>query len=1249
MDEAGGTFGAHLADLFERAGGPSLRSAAHAVSRAGGSASAQRISDWRTGRHLPRSFAAVEPLLVWLTARAASGGVDDLLSIGDWEAVWSAEIAAEDRDCADLPFPGLAPFDDSRSEMFFGRGAVIDDLVSTVTAAAGADGPALVVVTGVSGAGKSSLLGAGITRALGRTPAMRGPVSRARLTPDGVAGLETVSTAGLVVLDQFESVFSLDPPARATVIDTLDRLARERPVVLGIRSDFFDRCVRVPLLARAWRAHCVIVGPMTDAELREAISGPVRAVGGRIESGLPDLLLAELCDVAQLDDDEGRDTPARLPLLAHALASTWQRSAPRMTVAAYRETGGIASALGDTAERAWDDIVAAGHQDVARSLLVALTVFGPGDIPLRGRLTHQDLDRRFPAEAREVIEILAAARLLTVTADDVTLVHDVVLRAWPRLAGWLREDRAAHLARQQLDEDARAWVETGRDPSFLYRGARLAEALRMHRSYSTRYRHLLSGDDQEFLDRAVAAGRRRRTVVIGAVALVVVLAIVSTVAAAIGLQQSSALRGQRDAAQRAALLSQIQNVAGHDPSLAQRLRLVAHDRWPGEQSVDGDLLSATTQPLARVLTGHDGPVYDLGYSRDGRLLASASGDRTVRLWETGRDGRRRTVSVLSGFGDYVTSVAFSPTAPVVAAASGDGTVRIWDIGDPSSPRMTAVLRPGRGTVYVIAFSDDGTRLAAPSDDSTVTLYTMGDPRSPQQMSVLRGHTGPVRTVAFVPGRHIVASGGDDATVRFWDTADPTKPVSIGPPVAGFSSIAHSIAFSADATRMTVSGDSPDITVLDITDLARPVRVVSAVPGTTAGSWSVAYGPRSDLLASASEDGIVKVWSVAGSTVPQLVWSLQSAPEQSALTSSTIAFSPDGSRLTAGLSDGSIADWSLPSTVVHRHSGAVTGVAVDATGDLVASVGTDMALTLGDVRSGNTLSRIPIDAVVNNHPTVSMRRDGRQVATARNSGGRVQLFDTTDPRRPRPAAVLDLGTRFSYHSAYSPDGRLLATGDTDRSVVLWDTTNPDAPRRVSPSLGGLSDLVRDVAFSPDGTRLAIASDDKTTRVVDVHDPAAPRMLATLTDPSPLRGVTWSPDGRTLYTAAEDLTAWRLDAATPRISSRIPAVYAVTVGTVGTGRLAVGTSTRQMRLFDATADGHLTAGPTVSGTDTADTDFVLPPVTRGNVVATGGDRVGSVVMRTVDDTVARRWVCATTDPISPENRSRYLAGLGSGGDC
>ena len=107
--------------------------------------------------------------------------------------------------------------------------------------------------------------------------------------------------------------------------------------------------------------------------------------------------------------------------------------------------------------------------------------------------------------------------------------------------------------------------------------------------------------------------------------------------------------------------------------------------------------------------------------------------------------------------------------------------------------------------------------------------------------------------------------------------------------------------------------------------------------------------------------------------------------------------------------------------------------------------------------------------------------------------------------------------------------------------------------------------------------------------------------------------------------------------------------VTVGTVGDRRLAVGTSGRRVRLFDTDTDGTLSAGTTISGADTADTVFALPPVTRGDVVATGGDRVGSVVLRSVDDAAARRWICATTDPITPEDRSRYLTGLPARDGC
>ncbi|MCH5645248.1 MULTISPECIES: hypothetical protein [unclassified Gordonia (in: high G+C Gram-positive bacteria)] len=1246
-------FGEALARLFVQAGRPTLRAAA---SRA--KASAQRISDWRNGRHLPRDFATVEPLLLWLTSRAVAAGEADVLSIPQWRELWDRHLEeALDTDATTAPvtrpYAGLATLTAADSSLFFGRDDLVTTLVDTILAAACEPAPGgatdrgpgarIVVVTGVSGSGKSSLLRAG----LARDRRLETP-SHATVGPAGIRLDPTDADSGdspaVIVIDQFENAFSLEPDALTSTLLEVERLARDSVVVLGIRADFFEQCVEFPLLADAWQSRCVIVSEMTRNQLREVITGPVRIAGGRIESGLADVMITDLYEASTVSDRAGR-----LPLLAHVLQATWtRRSGNRMTLSAYRATGGIARAVADTAEAAWAALDL-GDQDLARALLLGLVHVGPAGIALRVPLAPATIASRFPPTVSSVIDIFAQARLLTVSTDSVMLVHDVVLTAWPRLAEWIAADSGTHLWRQQLDADTESWVSSGRSRSFLYTGSRLDDARHHRTSLRRTYQHLLSKENDEFLDAAAAQQRRRRLLLIVAAVIVAGLAVASTITAAIGLRQAHDLTLQRNAAERAALLSHIDSMQQTNPSLAARLLLVAHNLYPDDPTVTSRVRGAATSPLAYPLTGHTGPVYDLAFNSDGRFLASAGGDREVRLWQRSADAAGyRQQAVMTGFGQYVTSVSFHPTRPLLASGSGDGTVRLWDISTPSAPRLAATMSPGHGTVYMVRFATDGTTLAASSDDGTITIFSVPAVGAPVETAVLRGHSAAARTLAYSPDGRLLASGGDDRVVRLWTTG-PT-PVPVGAPIAGFPSITHSVTFGPDSRQLAVTGDSPNAQIWNVADPQRPVPVSTSLPNTTAGSWSIDFSPAGNQLASARADGTVTVWNTANPTTPITQWALQTASEQGSVRTFSAQFSPDGSELVSGRSDGTLDVWSLPSTTHPDHGGTITGIGQSADARILATVGVDTTLNVWTNDAGvlTFRSRTPIQRRVNDHPRVSVNATGTQVATANNNGGVVELWDIRNPSRPRAAAKLEIGTRYSSPVAFAPTGLegggILATGADDFSVRLWTTGDPNRPTPFGPVLRGPSDLIRGIAFSPQGDRLAVTSDDKRVYIYDVAAQRA-EPIAIIDDVAPVTAAVFSDDGNVLVVASKDLSTWHLPRgegpATP-IDRRTD--MHVSTLSLAPSRVIVGTSTHELMSFAISADGKLSDQqsvlPLLATTDSTTTWQFPPLTTADDMIVTGGDTTGAVYQQTMRVEDAQHWICNSTPPLTDGQQEAYL---------
>ncbi len=188
-------------------------------------------------------------------------------------------------------------------------------------------------------------------------------------------------------------------------------------------------------------------------------------------------------------------------------------------------------------------------------------------------------------------------------------------------------------------------------------------------------------------------------------------------------------------------------------------------------SPDGELLASTHENLVfiwnancrreiRALVGHQSTVWSVGFSPDGKTIASASSDNTVRLWQTDSGSEIKT---LTGHQDTVWSVTFSPDGKTIASASSDNTVRLWQTDSGSEIK---ILTGHQDTVWSVTFSPDGKTIASASSDNTVRLWQTN---SGSEIKTLTGHQEWVRSVVFSPDGKTLASASDDNTVRLWPT------------------------------------------------------------------------------------------------------------------------------------------------------------------------------------------------------------------------------------------------------------------------------------------------------------------------------------------------------------------------------------------------------------------------------------------------------------------------------------------------
>jgi len=1262
------------------------------VARASG-ASVSTTGDYFSGRHLPldrEQFARV----------LEACGESDPVRVERWQAAL-ARVRRSPGRRGEPPYRGLARFEVEDARLFFGREYVTERLA--VLAASPSDLPLLLL--GASGAGKSSLLRAGLLARLREDSGSGGPGSGdsaqiCDLMASGVTELAgrvarmaaPGAASGALIVDQFEAIFTLcpDEAQRRSLITALCELARTSLVVLALRADYYDQVLPYPGLLRALQERHVLLGPMTAHEVRRAVTEPARVARAEVEGGLVEVVLADLAPRGTDGAEEAHD-PGALPLLSHAMLTAWENSKGGvLTVADYLAGGGIKEALTQSAEHAYASLTA-DQQRLARRLflrLVNVTDDLPpsrASVPLGDLLAGLDIEaagearqtgQTGEADAERVLAVFVDERMITVDTGAAQLTHDALLTAWPRLRAWIEESAEDLRAQRRIAVGARVWAETGREEAALWRGSQLAAAVPW--ATDPDKRAALLPEARAFVDASVAAGtarerrnrrRTRRLRAIIAVLSVLVLAVGALTGYAFKQRQAAATAeaaaiASRDAANSREIAFLADQLRTQDPAAAAQLSAVSYE-YARTPEATASLLESSGAPDVARIEDSSGVVQWAVLSPDRRMLAAAGADGTLRLWNVAVPGHPvlLTTLVRANQQEPLYTAAFSPNGKILAVAGAGQVVRLWTVADVNPGGLVVkplgTLTGPANTIYSVAFSPNGALLAAGSADGTVRLWNVADPAhsipvgKPLTMPGAGTGTGYVESVAFSPDGRTLAAGTAGKTVWLWNVASPAKPVAFkSMPLTGPGEQVSGVAFSPNGRTLAATSQDDKVWLWSVQPGGTAAKGKGSGSGLgrakLAGTLTGATNWTNTLAFSPGGGSLAVGTSDASVLVYDLATRTISAtlPQPQPVTS----VSWDGpDRLVASDADGDIALWALPSPVLAAATGtgavaySPDGTTIAAGGNSVQlwSAGTHALLATHPLATGETVNAL------------AFSRDGGVIAVALSDGTVALLDGRTLRPLGKPFPVIT-GAGMAESVAFSPNGSQIVTGADDGSLRLFDVTDPAHPRLLS-RVQDSGDSVYTVAFAPDGSTVAAASVDNDVRLWHVSSGAS-GAADGLTRIGPVLGgmasyaigLAFSPDSGLLAVGSADKTVRLWDVADPARPVQLgapltgPSGYVWAAAFSPDGKtLAVGVTDDTVWLWNVAQPAH----PVLIATLTGPTDHVYAVAFSPDgkqLAATSYD--GSVWLWDTSPTAAWNAICANQgQPLTAAEWSSYVPGV------
>ncbi|MBA7533727.1 Tol-Pal system protein TolB [subsurface metagenome] len=626
-------------------------------------------------------------------------------------------------------------------------------------------------------------------------------------------------------------------------------------------------------------------------------------------------------------------------------------------------------------------------------------------------------------------------------------------------------------------------------------------------------------------------------------------------------------------------------VAVNDPTIALRLAEYALSLDTTNEQIQNNLRRIYyDNSFYKIIAKHEEWISSVAFSPDGKTILTGSGDNTARLW----DLKGNELQVFWGHENYITAVAFSPDGKTILTGSEDNTARLWDL----KGNELQVFWGHENGISSVAFSPDGNTILTGSGDITARLWDLEG----NQLQVFKGGEAGVSAVAFSPDGKTILTGSSDYTPRLWDLEGNQLQI-----FKGHKDWVNSVAFSPDGNTILTGSDDRTARLWDLK--GNQLQVFKGHEGSVT---SLAFSPDGKMILTGLDDRTSHLWDLKGNELQVF-----RGHEHTIIS---IDFSPCGEKILTGSFDMTARLWDLEGNrlqVFKGHESTVMSLAFSPDSNTILTGSYDNTARLWDIY-GNLICILYEPDHFSNQVAISP--SGKTIITTSLTYKKYRGFTivyTTPPDKficiwDLKGNLIKIIKQFNgYESCISsavflPDGKRILTGASDKTARLWDLKGNGLQVFI-----GHESSVTSLAFSPDSNTILTGSDDKTARLWDLK---GNELQVFKGHEGYISSVAFSPDGKRILTGASDKTArlWNLEGNELQVFKGHESYINLAAFSSDGKTILTGSGDNTARLWDLEGNGL----QVFKGHESSVTSLAFSP--DGNTILTGSD-----------DNTARLW--------------------------